>query len=299
MAERTPLRRLLRRFVIYPLEAVGAVVVYGVFAVLPVEFASRLGGWLGRGIGPLLPVHRRATRNIGRAMPELSPAEARRIIGAMWDNLGRVVAEYPHLERITRNAGTGGRVEMVGVENIEHGAAGILFSGHFSNWEVFALSARDYGVPHAPIYRAANNPIFDRMLRRIRRLSEDDIVPKGAKGARKAIAVLRDGRRLGLLVDQKMNDGIAVPFFGRPAMTAPAAAQLGLRLGCALVPARLERIGGCRFRLSFFPPLEFPDSGDRQADVLTVMTRINAMLEAWIRERPAEWLWVHNRWPED
>ncbi len=299
MAESTPLRRLLRRFVIYPLEAVGAVVVYGVFAVLPVEFASRLGGWLGRGIGPLLPVHRRATRNLMRAMPELSPAAARRIIGAMWDNLGRVVAEYPHLERITRNAGAGGRVEIVGAESIKRSAAGILFSGHFSNWEVFALSARDYGVPYAQIYRAANNPIIDRMLRRIRRLSEDDIVPKGAQGARKAIAVLRDGRRPGLLVDQKMKDGIAVPFFGRPAMTAPAAAQLGLRFGCALVPARLERIGGCRFRLSIFPPLEFPDSGDRQADVLTVMTRINAMLEAWIRERPAEWLWVHNRWPEE
>ncbi len=299
MAERTPLRRLLRRFVIYPLEAAGAVVVYGVFAVFPVEFASRLGGWLGRGIGPLLPVHRRATRNIMRAMPELSPAEARRIIGAMWDNLGRVAAEYPHLERITRNAGAGGRVEMVGAENVERGTAGILFSGHFSNWEVFALCARDFGATYAQIYRAANNPIIDRMLRRIRRLSEDDIVPKGAQGARKAIAVLRDGRRLGLLVDQKMNDGIAVPFFGRPAMTAPAAAQLGLRFGCALVPARMERIGGCRFRLSIFPRLEFPDSGDRQADVLTVMTRINAMLEAWIRERPAEWLWVHNRWPED
>lgn len=299
MAERTKLRRLLRRFVIYPLEAAGAVVVYGVFAVLPVDAASRLGGWLGRGIGPLLPVHRRATRNIMRAMPELSPAEARRIIGAMWDNLGRVVAEYPHLERITRNAGAGGRVEMVGVENVERGAAGILFSGHFSNWEVFTLSARDYGIPYAHIYRAANNPIIDRVLRRIRRLSENDIVPKGAQGARKAIAVLRSGRRLGILVDQKMNDGIAVPFFGRPAMTAPAAAQLGLRFGCALVPARLERIGGCRFRLSIFPPLEFPDSGDRQADVMTVMTRINAILEAWIRDRPAEWLWVHNRWPEE
>ncbi len=299
MAERTPLRQLLRRFVIYPLETVGTVVVYGVFAVLPVEFASRFGGWLGRGIGPLLPVHRRATRNIMRAMPELSPTEARRIIGAMWDNLGRVVAEFPHLERITRNAGAGGRVEIVGAENVERGAASILFSGHFSNWEVFAFCARDFGVSYAQIHRAANNPIVDRMLRRIRRLSENDIMPKGAQGARKAIAVLRDGRRLDMLVDQKMNDGIAVPFFGRPAMTAPAAARLGLRFGCALLPARLDRIGGCRFRLSFHAPLELTDSGDRQADVLAAMTRVNALLESWIRDRPDQWLWLHRRWPED
>jgi len=303
MAERTPLRRLLRRFVIYPLEAAGAVVMYGVFAVLPVDAASRLGGWLGRGIGPLLPAHHRATRNIMRAMPELSPAEARRIIGAMWDNLGRVVAEYPHLERITDDAGNGGRVEIAGTEHIaatrDNDTACILFSGHFSNFELFGLTAREYGIPFTYIYRVPNNPIIDRLLRRIRRLSENDIGPKGAQGARKTIEVLRSDQRLAILVDQKMNDGIAVPFFGRLAMTAPAAAQLGLRFDCPMIPARMERTAGCRFRLSFYPALETPDSGDRHADVRAMMTRINAMLEAWIRERPAEWLWVHNRWPED
>lgn len=303
MAERTKLRRLLRRFVIYPLEAAGAIVMYGVFALLPVDTASRLGGWLGRGIGPLLPVHRRAIGNIMRAMPELPPAEARRVIGAMWDNLGRVVAEYPHLERIARDTGHGGRVEVVGTEHIaatrDNDTACILFSGHFSNFELFGAGMRAYGLAHAYIYRAPNNPLVARLLRRIRRMSEDDIIPKGARGARKAIEMLRSSRRLGILVDQKMNDGIAVPFFGRPAMTAPAAAQLGLRFDCPLIPVRMERTAGCRFRLSFYPALESPDSGDRHADVQAMMTRINAMLEAWIRERPAEWLWVHNRWPED
>lgn len=303
MTEHTALSRQFRRFVMHPLEAAAAVTVYGVFAVLGVDAASNIGGLLGRAIGPLLPVNRRAVTNLRRAMPELTPAEITDIMRAMWDNLGRVMAEYPHLERIARDAGNGGRVAITGAEHIaairDADAACILVSGHFSNFELFGLTARAYGIPFAYIYRAANNPIIDRLLRRIRRLSEDDIVPKGAEGARKAIEVLRGGRRLAILVDQKMNDGIAVPFFGRPAMTAPAAAQLGLRFDCPIIPARMERTTGCRFRLSFYPALEPPASGDRHADVMTVMTRLNAMLEAWIRERPAEWLWVHNRWPDE
>jgi KDO2-lipid IV(A) lauroyltransferase len=101
-----------------------------------------------------------------------------------------------------------------------------------------------------------------------------------------------------VLVDQKMNDGIPVPFFGRPAMTAPAVAQLALRFDCAIIPARVERLKGARFRLTAFPPIEIAKTGNRQADTLAIMTRINAVVEGWIRERPDLWFWLHRRWPE-
>jgi KDO2-lipid IV(A) lauroyltransferase len=95
-----------------------------------------------------------------------------------------------------------------------------------------------------------------------------------------------------------MNDGIPVPFFGRPAMTAPALAQLALRFDCAIVPARVERLKGARFRLTVFPPLELPRTGNRHADTLAIMTRVNAILESWIRARPELWFWLHRRWPD-
>jgi KDO2-lipid IV(A) lauroyltransferase len=101
-----------------------------------------------------------------------------------------------------------------------------------------------------------------------------------------------------LLVDQKMNDGLAVPFFGHPAMTAPAAAQLALRFRCPVVAVHIERLGGAHFRLSLLPPLPLPDSGDRNADIRSLMADINGMLESWIRKRPEQWLWAHRRWPD-
>jgi KDO2-lipid IV(A) lauroyltransferase len=303
MAEYRPLRRRFDRLLFYPLQAAAAFLVLGFFALLPVAVASALGGLLGRTVGPLLPVTARARRNMERALPELSAAERAAAIAEMWDNLGRVLGEYTHIETITRDAGRGGRVEVTGTEHIaaiqEPGAPRLLFSGHFANWEVFALTLRAAGVPYVQIYRAPNNPFIDALIRRVRRLAESDIVPKGASGARKAIAVLRAGRRLGMLVDQKMNDGISVPFFSMPAMTAPALAQLALRFHCPVFPVRMERLGGCRFRVSFHPPLPVADTGDRRADVAATMTAVNAMLERWIRERPGQWLWLHRRWPDD
>ena len=98
-----------------------------------------------------------------------------------------------------------------------------------------------------------------------------------------------------MLVDQKMNDGIPVPFFGREAMTAPAIAQFAIRLGAVLVPVRTERLNGARFRITVYPPLEIPATGDRAADEHALMIRINAIVEDWVRDRPEQWLWLHRR----
>jgi len=159
------------------------------------------------------------------------------------------------------------------------------------------LAAFQYGISVAQIYRAANNRLIDRMITRFRG-NAGELIPKGAVAARRAIATLRRGAHLTMLADQKMNDGIAVSFFGRPAMTAPALAALALRFDCDVLPARVERLGGAHFRLTVFPPLPLPRTGDSHAHVAALMTQVNAILEAWIRDRPEQWFWVHRRWPD-
>jgi KDO2-lipid IV(A) lauroyltransferase len=101
-----------------------------------------------------------------------------------------------------------------------------------------------------------------------------------------------------MLVDQKMNDGIAVPFFGRDAMTAPALAVLALRYDCAVVPIRMQRLKGARFRMISEPPLALPKTGDNNADRRALMIEVNAIVERWVREHPEQWLWLHRRWPD-
>jgi KDO2-lipid IV(A) lauroyltransferase len=274
---------------------------FGAFGLLPLDWASAIGGALARTIGPQLGISKRARLNIARALPALSQAEIAHIVAGMWDNLGRVAAEYPHLRGI-RVFDAVGPVETHGFEHMDRAVAAgrrmIIFSGHIANWEIGMLAAVQYGADVAQIYRAANNPSIDRMITRFRGTG-GELIPKGTVAARRAIAVLRRGAHLTMLADQKMNDGIPVPFFGRPAMTASALAALALRFDCDVLPARVERLGGARFRLTVFPPLPLPRSGDHHADVAALMTRVNQILEEWIRDRPEEWFWLHRRWPGD
>jgi KDO2-lipid IV(A) lauroyltransferase len=281
-------------------EAAGAALFFTAMRALPIDVASGIGGALGRLIGHRLAVSRRARANLAAALPELSAAEREAVLRGMWDNLGRVVAEYPHLRGI-RVFAPGGRVETSGLDHLDAalaaGRPSIIFGGHLGNWEIAALAAGQRGIDVAQIYRAANNPLVDRMVARFRGTGSE-FIPKGAVASRRAVAALRRGAHLTLLVDQKLNDGIAVPFFGRRAMTAPALAMLALHFDCAVLPARVERLRGARFRLTIYPPLPLPQSGERTADVAALMAEVNRTLESWIRERPEQWFWVHSRWPE-
>jgi KDO2-lipid IV(A) lauroyltransferase len=284
----------------YRVEAWGAALLLGLLGWLPLDAASAIGGALARLVGPWLGVSNRARRNLRTALPERSAPQIEAILRGMWDNLGRVAAEYPHLRDI-RVFETDGRVETRGLEHLDQaltaGRRVILFGGHLGNWEIAALAAGEYGLDIAQIYRAANNPLIDRLIARLRGES-GELIPKGAIASRRAVAALRRGGHLSLLADQKLNEGIAVPFFGRPAMTASALALLALRFDCAVLPARVERLQGAHFRLTLYPPLELPRTGDRDADVAALMRIVNETLENWIRERPEQWFWVHSRWPD-
>jgi KDO2-lipid IV(A) lauroyltransferase len=154
------------------------------------------------------------------------------------------------------------------------------------------------GHPLHIVYREANNRYVETLFRAGRGRIAAGLIPKGKEGARLAMEALRRGEWLGMLLDQKMNDGMKVPFFGADAMTAPAAAALALRYDCTLIGSRVERLGGMRFRMTFHPPLAFAKTGDRVADQFAIMRDINADIERWIRARPGQWLWLHRRWPD-
>ncbi len=278
----------------HAIEAVAVYCLYGLFSVLPLDAASSSGGLLGRVFGPLLPSHKTAIRNLRLVLPELTEQAHAAVLREMWDNLGRTVAEYPHLRRL----GGAPHVEIRGAEHVRavtaSGKPAIFFSGHIANWEVPAMAVHASGIELVLMYRAPNNPFVDRLIRHARLPVTRTTLPKGAIGSRAMIATVKSGGSLGLLIDQKMNDGIPVPFFGRQAMTAPAIAKVAAKYALPLYPVEVERLRSAHFRVTIHPALHIADG----ASVLDAMTRMNALLESWIRARPGQWLWVHRRWPD-
>lgn len=267
--------------------------------------ASDIGGAVAVAVGSRLPVSKVAEANLARALPALQGAERRQIIRGVWENIGRTMGELPHLGRLERTS-TGPGWEIAGEEVLRDQAArggpAIFFSGHIGNWEMLPRILAQVGLPMASFYRALSNVRVNEAVNRLRRDAaglELPMFPKGAQGARGALAHLAQGGYLGMLADQKMNDGIPVDFFGRPAMTAPALAALALRFRCPVIPGRVRRIGPARLRLEVEPPVPLPDSGDRQADIAALMRSVNRIFERWITDEPGSWLWLHRRWPKD
>lgn len=295
----------MKHRLLYWLEAVPVWLGLKLLAVLGPVAASNLCGAVARTIGPMLPVSRIGERNLMLALPALDAAARRRVVRGVWDNLGRTVGELANLPRLRRSeAGPGW--ELDGEERllaaVAAGGPVVVVSGHLGNWELMVPMAAQLGLRVGGVFRAATNPFVDRMISALRLGAAGRTTPffaKGAEGARAAFAHLRRGGVLGVMVDQKLNNGIAVPLFGHTAMTAPAAAAFALRLRCPVLPVHVERIAPARLRIVVDPPLPLPDSGDRAADTAALTMTINHHLEGWVRARPESWLWLHRRWPNE
>ena len=268
---------------------------------MPIDVASGLVGWALRRLGPLTGAHKTAQRNLMIAFPDMDDAERARILDAQWDNVGRLAAEFQMLGRLTPESG---RIEVVGGERLEavrkSGEATVLISGHFSNWEVMAIAIMRSHVRCQVTYRAANNPYIDRRIIQNRaRYGIELFAPKGESGSREVLEALRRGESVALLNDQKFNGGLALPFFGVTAHTAPGPTRLALRSSGFLLPMSVQRIEGARFRVVVHEPIVLERSADRAADIEEGVRRVNAFIEERIRERPEEWFWVHKRWPKE
>ncbi len=267
----------------------------------PISWVSGAGGRLLRLIGPLTATHKLAERNLRLAFPEVSEAVRDRLLTEQWDNLGRSFFEFPLMDRLTPATD---RVEVDGMERLQalarEGRGAVLISGHFANFEVMAAVIVASGLDCRITYRAANNPHFDRRVIEGRaRYGVKLFAPKGGAGSRDLLKTLQDGQSVAFLNDQKFNGGVAAPFFGHLAHTAGAPSRVAIRFGGALHPLSVQRLPKARFQVVVHEPIWLDDTGDRERDVEAGVRKVNAFVEARVRERPGEWFWVHKRWPNE
>lgn len=283
-------RRGLARVLRYAFEAAVVHIVYWAFRALPMDRASALGGAIMRMIGPRLKRSNTVVLpQLALAFPEKTLDERRALMLAMWDNIGRVFAEYSHLDDIIS------RIEIVGGEHVKNahdsGRPTIFVSAHIGNWEPISIVLRHLGVSMHVVYRAPNNPWVESLLQRARSVGvEDRQIQKGASGARQILSVMRAGGAVGMLVDQKLSDAPLVPFFGHLAHTLPSVPVFAGKFNARVHYIHIERLEGAHFRAVISPEVAI---GQDQQVYLTAM---NAEVESWVRKHPAQWLWTHRRW---
>ncbi|MDF2366941.1 hypothetical protein [Sneathiella sp.] len=288
---------MTKKYLKHHLEWVVVKVAVAIFRLMGQSRAAQFGGWLARKIGPRMAVHRLARENMQKALPDLTGREIEENLLRMWENLGRNVGEIPFNRAILDDTET---VEIVGEEyltaHVENGKPAFFVTAHYGPWELVALVGRRFGARATGIYRAANNPLVEEYFQAMRADPNYSFVPKGNEAARIILKAARNGGAIVLLNDQKLNTGVAIPFFGRDAMTAPAVAEIACKMEVPVYPMRAERLEGGRRRLTIYPALDILPTGDRKADVFALLKAINETYEQWITERPDHWFWVHNRW---
>jgi KDO2-lipid IV(A) lauroyltransferase len=272
--------------------------------LIPLGPALALGAALGR-LAWLMgrKSRRRSLDHLAAAFPERSERERRRIAREMFVNMGRSAMELAAIRWYDRRLD--GYVELADPDLLRQVMArgrGVIFvTGHLGNWELLARRIARAGVPNAVIAKASWDAKLDERVARFR--SEGGVTTlwrESPDTGRAIIRTLRSGKALGLLIDQDTRvQGLFVPFFGRPAFTPRAAADLAIRFGAPVVVGSIHRKGpgpgdGHRVELVEIPIPAHPP--DREAQAVRLTAACTAALEAAIRRHPAEWVWMHERW---
>ena len=269
---------------------------------LPRSTAIWLGGFLGRLAYLIIrDARRRTITNLGLAFGERSDKRELRRLGAkVFANLGRNVVDAVRLGRMNWED-----VEKItGIEGLEYfdeayrsGKGVIALTGHIGNFELLAayFSLRGYRV--SVIGRELYDPRLDRLLVHNRESVGLENIPSSA-GVKPIIRALRGGKLLGVLADQDSSRvrGVFVDFFGRPARTPAGPGLLAYKTGSPIIPMAILREGKNRYKIVVKPRVELGFSGDRERDLIDVAQEYTSVLESIIREHPAQWLWMHDRW---
>jgi Kdo2-lipid IVA lauroyltransferase/acyltransferase len=276
---------------------------FGFLRLLGAERASNWGGALTRLVGPWLPAHKTALKNIRAVFPDMAETEVRRIARGAWENLGRVGAEYAHLHHLFDwdvDNPDAGRTTVEGIEHFEalrdDGKPGLIFSAHLGNWELPAICAARYGLDATAVFRAPNNDAARAIVHSIRSGTMGGLAAAGPGASYAMRDVLEKGGHLGMLIDQHFTRGVAVDFMGKPAFTNPILGKFAKYFDCPVHGVRVIRLPGYRFKLELTPPLELPRDDKGQIDVAAAMVAMTKVVEGWVREHPEQWLWMHRRW---
>ena len=263
-------------------------------------------GRASRFIGRRLREDRIGRENLKAAFPEKSSEEIEKILNGVWDNLGRIGAEFAHLDHIwdydPDHPEKKSRVEFTQrtkelFDQIrDDGKPALIFACHLGNWELPALAAVAHGLDAAILFRRPNSDAADRAIEKIRQVEMGTLIPAGRDAPFRLAQALQDGQHVAMLVDQYLTNGVEVTFFGRKTRANPMLARLRRQVDCPIHGTRIIRLPNNRFRAELSEEVKPVFDASGQIDVQGTMQAITDVVEGWVREYPDQWLWLHRRW---
>lgn len=266
------------------------------FKILGLKLSSTLGGKLFEMIGPLFRSKKLIHSNLKKAFPDISLDHLNGITKMMWNNYGRVFAEYMFIKKF-REDRSNKNIIIEGQEILEDikkkNKSVVFISGHLSNFELMAMHIEKSGIKLSAIYRPLNNIFLNKIMERIRKKYICKYqIKKGIGGMKKLMHLKKLNYSTALMIDQRVSQGIRSDFFNQKALTTTIPAQLVKKFKIPIVPIFIERINNINFKIVIKNPITF----DNEETTKTITDKLNLVLEKMISYKPELWIWSHNRW---
>ena len=280
----------------YFLQFLFIVFLFLIFKILGLKISSALGGKLFEKVGPLFRSKELIHSNLKKAFPNLDLVNLNRITKLMWNNYGRVFAEYMFIKDFRKDI-SNSKIKIVGQEILEDikkkNRPVVFISGHLSNFELMAMQIEKTGIKLSAIYRPLNNLFLNKIMERIRkRYICKYQIKKGIGGIKKIMHLKKLNYSTALMIDQRVSQGIRSDFFNHKALTTTIPAQLVKKFNIPVVPIFIERINDINFKIVVKNPIFF----DNMETTKSITDKLNLVLEKMIIYKPEQWIWSHNRW---
>jgi len=285
----------------YFFQFISIISLFCIFKIIGLKNASRLGGLIGKYIGPFFRSEKIIKRNLEIGLGKIEEKKQKMIIDDMWSNIGQTFAEYVFLKHFRFNNDKQNYVKINGSEYLQQiknsNESVIFYSGHFANFELMAMELDKAGIKCAAIYRPLNNIFLNPIMEYIRmKFICPNQIPKGRFGMKEVVRKIKNGYSIALMVDQRVSEAPRFPFFNVLAHTTTIPAQLILKYKCKLVPIFIERKKNTNFEITISEPYMFDLTGNSETDTKNITIKINQDIEKMILKKPSQWIWSHNRW---
>jgi Kdo2-lipid IVA lauroyltransferase/acyltransferase len=291
------------------LDAVTGSLTVGLLGAIKHTDRRRMANFAGafmRKTGPLLKEHRLGRDNLRAAFPEKSEAEIEKILGGVWDNLGRLAIEFAHLDEFSVEGFGAPTPDMITYppESKERydrimktGTATIGFAAHLANWELPGVGAKLIGAKSAVLFRRPKIDAVSDVIIKLREPLMGELIATGLDAPVKLARLLQSGVHVGMLADQHYSKGVEVTFFGRPCLANPLVAMLARQTELPIYGMRVVRKpDGNSFWGEVSDPVEPVRDANGRIEIKGTMQAITSVIEGWIRQYPEQWLWLHRRW---
>jgi len=263
-------------------------------------------GRILRILGPRLRGHSLARTQLRASFPEKSQQDIEIILDGMWDNMGRVIAEYAHLGNLwdfdPARPGSEKRilVDRVVAERLlrlgKDSGPALMFGAHLANWELLALAATAHGRDIILVYRQPKIASVANEIVKLRGSGVAGLIAAGPDAPLKVRSALRGNRLVGMLVDQQDVHGVEVEFFGRNCRVNGMLGRMARLFECPIYGARVIRLPDNHYRFEMTDPLTPPRDQEGKIDAIGTMKMVTSIIEGWVRDNPEQWMWTHRRW---